>query len=281
MRKHYLTFFVSFLAIMYAGKANAEESNTASEFHGSGTVDDPYGGSCGNNCTWSLDPTTHALNVGPSGSNTSYSITSHPWTKEQVVATAATSINIAEGISNIPGLSFDFDGHSYSPDSVTSINIPEGVKYIGIGSFTTFKSVESLTLPSTVTSIDQDAFRGMGLKEVFCTEAQLASDGVCSKIKFEAYDSDKHGSGGGYMYVGYMDQQRTPTIGKYEDVDGERKYYLQDSSGEWQEYDRETGQFKTASSSSADNKRRRRIYTVEEATAVSKDTGNTFRLRYK
>ena len=281
MRKHYLTFFVSILAIMYAGQAHAEESNTASEFHGSGTVDDPYGGSCGNKCEWSLDPTTGALNVGPSGSNTTYSITSHPWTKEQVVATAATSINIEEGISYIDASTFNFNGHSYSADSITSINIPEGVTSIGIGAFSSLGGVESLTLPSTLTSIGQSSLAGMGLKEVFCTEAQLASGGVCSKIKFEEYDSSLHGDGGGYMYVGNIKGGVTPTFGKYEDVDGERKYYLQDSNGEWQEYDRETGQIKTASSSSAGDKPRRRIYTVEEASAVSKDAGNKLKLRYR
>lgn len=74
-----------------------------------------------------------------------------------------TSINIPEGVTSIGNSAFN------GCSSISSINIPENVTSIGDYAFEYCESLENITIPASVTSIGGSAFKGcMNLTDLTC-----------------------------------------------------------------------------------------------------------------
>ena len=89
------------------------------------------------------------------------------------------SVKLSAGLESIPEQTFSkITQIGYSPSGdpyimviasgtkITSIDIPEGIKTIGVGAFKDCPTLTHVSIPSTVTEIKQDAFRNTGLTSV-------------------------------------------------------------------------------------------------------------------
>jgi len=110
------------------------------------------GGSCGDNCTWDLED--GVLSISGIGLMNNYAKAAAPWYDQK---DSITSIDISNGITSIGNYSFQ------DLNAITSLNIPDSVTIIGQGAFL-YMTVENatLTIPNSVTSIGAGAFKGMG-----------------------------------------------------------------------------------------------------------------------
>ena len=110
------------------------------------------GGSCGDNCTWDL--TDGVLTISGTGDMDDFrdydnNVPAAPW-KDQM--DSITSVQVSNGITSIGDSAF------YGARSLTSINIPDSVTSIGNSAFNGARSLTSINIPAGVTSIGDGAF---------------------------------------------------------------------------------------------------------------------------
>lgn len=131
-----------------------------------------YGGSCGQNLTWSIDG--NVLTISGSGPMNDYRKASdQPWYKYRkpvtkvVVNSGVTTIgeNAFRGMDMMTATLPDTltkigDDAFYSCEELTGITIPSGVTSIGEAAFGSCTNLSYATIPDTVTIIDEIAFDG-------------------------------------------------------------------------------------------------------------------------
>ena len=98
------------------------------------------------------------------------------------------SVKLSAGLESIEEQTFSSITHSYISDGnivteviapgtqITSIDIPEGIKTIGVGAFKDCPTLTHVSIPSTVTEIKQDAFRNTGLTSVEIESADSSTE---------------------------------------------------------------------------------------------------------
>ena len=115
---------------------------------------------CGDNCCWELtqnggtsENPTYKLTISGTGDMMGYFYAADiPWYSQ---ANSITGIQISNGITSIGRAAF------YNMSSVTNLTISDSVTSIGWGAFQNMRSVTSLTIPNSVTSIEDWAFQDM------------------------------------------------------------------------------------------------------------------------
>lgn len=211
-------------------------------------------------------------------------ITTAPW-KDYTYQ--IENIVVAEGVTSI-------GDHAFATfENTKSVSLPNTLESIGNGSFRNTKSLLELELPASLLSIGPRAFLSGGLRTL------VVPDGVES-IGDSAFYNAKHleslvipasvteigekvfGVGKNLNLIGifYCEQPATGTspcnssLGVSQD---RFKYYTIDQNGNIIV----NGQKYSSLEKLAKGVEVKRIYSVEEATKLSKPTGNTFKLRYK
>ena len=220
---------------------------------------------------------------------------------------SVTSIgrNAFDGLTNLKSLTFETDedgkvGFTTIPfaafmnsvSSLTTLKIPEGVTTIESGAFEGASNLTTIILPDSVTDIRGGAFRySSKITDVFCHDT---GDGRCENFT-------KKGLWGGSSSL-LLDIIKPNTLKLYT-VDDDGVYVVKDYLGNLSYYASIDDMLKGASgacesqaackaivsannsaasgSAQTGNRMRKRIYTVEEASRVSKDTGNRIMLRYR
>ena len=107
-----------------------------------------YGGSCGENLTWSFNDETGALSISGSGEMDDYAIMYIPW---HTVRSEIKSVDIANGVTSICDYAF------YNCTSLISVNIGENVSKIGISAFGQCYELESITVDADNSSYSSDS----------------------------------------------------------------------------------------------------------------------------
>jgi len=106
-----------------------------------------YGGKCGTNATYHFDPASGTLTISGSGAMDDYGS--------------------------------DYPGYYGLRDSITAIQINEGITRIGNIAFYNLQNVESVSIPTTVTSIGRSAFQYCyGLTDVYYAGAGMEWDNI-------------------------------------------------------------------------------------------------------
>lgn len=111
------------------------------------------------------------------------------------------SVKLSAGLESIPEktfskitqIGFSSTGEPYidviAPGpKITSIDIPEGIKTIGVGAFQDCPTLTHVSIPSTVTDIQQEAFRNTGLTTV---EIKSADENTARSIGNSAFASNE------------------------------------------------------------------------------------------
>ena len=70
----------------------------------------------------------------------------------------------------LPGTITHIYDHAFAYSSLSSINLPTGLKKIGYMAFSSCKNLKYVTIPRTVTYIDEAAFSNSGIEEVLIPE---------------------------------------------------------------------------------------------------------------
>ena len=171
---------------------------------------------------------------------------------------------IPNSVTNIGNYAF------HNMTSVTSLVIPESIISIGNNAFQNMPSLINITIPDTVTNINYQAFWSTTTQNLNTNAENLqrylnagggfkngdlnitCSSGDCKAI-LEAWDVAHNTTYASRAIITAKSQQ-------VHNADGSTSVY-------------ENGQLVAT--------RGKRIYTVEEASKLSKETGNTFKLRYK
>ncbi|MBR2300069.1 MAG: leucine-rich repeat domain-containing protein [Alphaproteobacteria bacterium] len=202
-----------------------------------------------------------------------------------------TSFTIPAGVTNIGTQVF------YGMTGVTELTIPRTVKNIGNQAFREMTGITNLVIPDSVESIGNSAFMG-------CTNLKSLTIPDNATIEHDAF----YGVNATNLTVSEDQLEAFLTTGRgglKKDENG--KINIICTKGDCEKYLREESKYKTNTALLAGLKvvplrlekeladgsiaiyemgvfkgyKNKRIYTVEEAAAVSKKTGNTFRLRYK
>ena len=115
-----------------------------------------HSGSCGENLTWSFDPTTGVLTFSGSGKMQEYSVFmgfDPPWYQ---YASEIKEIILPEGLTTI---SPDAFAECYN---VSEIRFPSTLERIGDSSFRWCNNIRTITIPKKVSHISGGAFQDMG-----------------------------------------------------------------------------------------------------------------------
>ena len=194
--------------------------------------------------TYSLVSATNSATVmnTPSGSvsipaSVRYNNRTYNVTTISAVNSGVTSIEIAEGVSSI-GVAFSrgltsltsvilpstiqriedgaFYNSSYSScSSLISINLPEGLTYIGANAFKECTSLPEITIPSTLTSMGNNAFDGCtNLKKITWNAKHCVDFASGSVAPFNTEYKEYKGNGQGYSYYRQNRYTNTFTIGE-------------------------------------------------------------------
>ena len=109
-----------------------------------------YSGECGENLTWTLDTDSGILTISGSGSMKNYSGNS-PWYSYR---DSITTVQISNGVTSIGSQSFR------NSANLKSVSIPNSVTSIGTSAFRYCSGLTSVIIPGSVASIGDCAFDG-------------------------------------------------------------------------------------------------------------------------
>lgn len=277
--KKLLTLLISFLPVI----SYAQDSDAPS---------------CGTNCTYTIE--NGVLTLKPIDNTKEANVQNYerygyaqsgfsPWRFDDSI----TKIVVEKGITSI-GRSFE------DMRNVTEITLPEGLKTIGSEAFHGTK-ITKVDLPSTLTSIGSFAFSISSLKEInglpegltyigheAFSNTQIKDFIIPESVKTiepSAFGANTSDSGWNHSLIENLycnnaiaEQcaaavQWKKDLGKEVNVisyhkDGDKVFY----KNQW---------YNSVNDILSGNNIKKRIYTVEEASKLSKPNGNTFKLRYK
>ncbi len=106
-------------------------------------------GSFGNNFTWTLDYSTGKLSINGKGAMDGYENYREPW---HDYIDSITSVELSEGITSIKGYTF------YNHQRIKSVSLPQSLEIIDDYTFYNCSALESIIIPDNVKSIDDYAF---------------------------------------------------------------------------------------------------------------------------
>ena len=278
-----ITFFLSLSALAGCD----ENSNCVFDCSPAGSE-----GSCtatleGSTLTISGTGAISAYNFSYSGNNGLPTSNPAPWYQEAIAKNNVEKVVIEEGITSVGGHAFEdmpYIKEVVLPQSITSIgqeafrcgnlqkiNLPEGLTSLSswaisqsipeliipstvtyIGAYTLPYNAEELIIPEKVTYLSDKAFAdnlsNYNLQKLYCPE-NLASQ--CAAALSHLAESDQS--------IELISYQKTS--------DGKIFY-----NNKW---------YNNANGILSGDYNKKRIYTIEEATKISKKSGNTFKIRYK
>ena len=248
--KNRMLFIFGALVTLQTYNASAQEATIVQQ-----------GDNCGTNCSWSIDSNNKLTIWATDGENPgsmkdySYQIwngiyTTAPWAN---YLDTLTTVEFMDGITRIGKEAF------YGMKNILDVTIPDSVDTFGRLPFGNMLGPESLTCSAENLEryLKDGLLRGNGV--IHCTSGDceqalangIAANGIsptCDRVLSWTLDTGAgSSSGSGDTSV--------------QNADGSTTLY--DSDGNVTGY------------------RGKRIYTVEEASKLSKETGNTFKLRYK
>lgn len=122
------------------------------------TVCGYIGGKCGDNAYWTYDG-NGTLSITGTGDMYDYTYRSNTWSPWCGYSEEITSVTVGEGITRIGNLAF------FLHTSLQSVTLPSTVTAIGDDAFK-FDNITSITLPAGLTSIGSDAFRSTDLTSI-------------------------------------------------------------------------------------------------------------------
>ncbi|HCU59157.1 MAG TPA: hypothetical protein DIC64_04160 [Alphaproteobacteria bacterium] len=265
-------FFLSLIIMVSPFIANAEIAS---------------GNDCGKECSWSISD-DGTLTILGKGDMKNWSASQTPWA---AYASKVNSIKVGEGITSIGNWAF-FVFHASEislPNTLTSIgasaitwmdnlkelHLPDSLLYVGNGAFYGLTELENIVIPDSVISIGADAFgRDYKLKSITIGDKTILEGDPFKDPTDDRVYTGGQAQGGTVVFCTGQISQCKDNFGDYRDkVQEANKKTI---NGVTYVYD------KNGNLVVKDGKRfEKRIYTVEEAAAVSKPTGNTFKLRYK
>ena len=168
-------------------------------------------------------------------------ITSAPWSKDQNIQ--ATSLIVEEGITDLGSWNFSKNNMK----DVTKVSLPKSLEGFGAGIFYYSSLLKTLLIPENISRIEERSFQNTNIDVLYCAKK---AENLCRRI---LKTSNKSAD----ILITYEKTKE----GLYKSDDG--KIYI------------------SVDDIKSGNYIPKRIYTVEEASKVSKPTGNTFRLIYK
>ena len=248
-------------------------------------------GTCGDDCYWEFDDDTEELHIYGSGEISDYGVTwYYPWWSH---IHEISSIKIDEGITAINADAFG------STDHLTQITLPNTLLSMGDHLFI-HSSIESILIPESVTYVGPDMLWDHGSTDiyVYCPSTLDCSTQDAS-VLFRSYEKDENGFyynvDDDEYYLSAQDMINGDTCGDLHECQAtalEDKGLCEwddcyDFLDSYEEGDKIKMGGKTYASLSdlfagnAFTPEKKRIYTIEEATRLSKPTGNTFKIRYK
>ena len=277
MKKQILSFV---MALAFASDINAQEtiqtSGSCAKTNTNGT------------CEWSFDTLTNTLRITGSGKMESYS-SNPPWFAYQ---DQIKEITIEDGITSIGNRAF------YAASNLETVNIPNSVEQIGDWAFCRTQNLKEIKLPNNpnFTTIPDYAFSHSGLTSIDIPQnvtsiGDWAFSGCKNLTNILISDNVNFIDHGAFNALPqdvnvYCRQGTNKHNGKTCDelIDdhslftGKSTTYQTDDNGFLMIRQKKYASFKDFVEG---NYIKKRIYTIEEAAAVSKPTGNTFKIRYK
>ena len=106
------------------------------------------GGSCGSNVKWRLNTEEGLLTIYGTGNMSNYSRTP-PWASYK---DSITQVEVQPGVTSIGNYAF------YEHSALLSVELPDTIRSLGLGSFAWAESLTSIHIPEGVTSIPEDCF---------------------------------------------------------------------------------------------------------------------------
>lgn len=170
---------------------------------------------------------------------------------------------IPRGVTSITAAAFQYA-------KLKSITIPDTVTSIGFAAFDSVYNLTALVIPDSVTDIAQLAFSATLITDLSASSENLQRY-LDAGGKFRSGDLNISCSSGDCMAVlEAWDAAHNTTYASRANITA-KSQQIHNADGSTSVY--ENGQLVAT--------RGKRIYTVEEASRLSKETGNTFKLRYK
>ena len=112
-------------------------------------AEEAYSGTCGENLTWRFEPNTGTLTIEGSGPMENYGWVGAPWCDFH---DKITTVNLLDGVSYIGACAFE------GCSSLMSVTIPDSVTGIGDGAFQECCLLKHMIIPASVTDIAYYAF---------------------------------------------------------------------------------------------------------------------------
>ena len=252
-------------------------------------------------CTATLDKTSKTLTVSGTGQMADYNDILNdtgnfigvdtPWYNYK---NSIQSLIVDEGITTLGARAFK------DIRQISNVNLPDGLQKIGPGAFNTIFALNTIDIPDSVTEIGVGAFADCrNLKNIQLSEnlttidyMAFANTGIIDLVLPESVTSISPGlvRGG----IDYWEQAKILNLYCGETISAQCEKALK-----WKKdlginvqvisYQKTpNGQifynnkwYNNANDILSGNYAKKRIYTVEEAAKVSKDTRNTLKIRYK
>lgn len=206
---------------------------------------------CGDDCHWSYDETTETLTITGSGPMKDFGPDGAVGMNKLTYQAERPWHNFASQIKNVVINGLTSVGHRAFQDmpNLENVTLSDGITTIGRSAFAVSPKIKDIIIPNSVIEFKGDAFGGFK-STMYCSETNkpVCEDGLLHSSKTAEQ-------------IAQMLQIYQIDNGRYI-FDGKRYKNLMDYYN-GKEYEL------------------KRIYTVEEASKLSKPTGNTFKLRYK
>lgn len=119
-----------------------------------------YNGACGDDLTYSYDPTTHTLTISGTGDMYGFgSVSSQPWTSYQ---SSITNLVVEEGVTSI-------GDHAFCGTKISTMSLPESLETIGDVAFSNFP-MQEIYIPSKVHDLLLTSFDVNNLSSLVVSE---------------------------------------------------------------------------------------------------------------
>lgn len=216
------------------------------------------GNDCGNNCTWTISD-DGVLDIRGTGNIKDFPGGNTPWLnyKDDIKA-----VNVNQGITAIGVYAF------YYLRKATSVSLPEGLTTIYGGAFESMIHLQNINIPSSVEYIGTYAFSHDGI---------LSSLVIPDSARLE-YKALVNISDNANIYCNITAKKLCEEA--FDDVGRDKSLLkIYEKSGNQYLYNNKF--YSSLSSISNNDYNKKRIYTIDEASKLSKSQKNTIKLKYK